>query len=119
MLRSEKGFTLIEIMLVVGIIAFLAVIALPGFIKARTETQKHGCINNLRIMSNAKEQSAIANMWATGRAIAAGSPEETMVLSYIKNNTTPLCPASGTYTWRPIGVDVVCSLSSEGHVLPE
>ena len=119
MAGGRRGFTLVEIMIVVGSVGILAVIGLPAYYKARADTQKRVCINNLRVMSGAKEQAALANMWGTGRAIASGSAEESNVLAYVKNSLMPICPATGTYTWRPIGVDVVCSLSSEGHVLPE
>ena len=34
--RAERGFTLIEIMIVIAIIALLAAIAVPGFLRART-----------------------------------------------------------------------------------
>ena len=57
-------------------------------------------------------------MWSTGRAVSGGSREETNILEYVKGSLMPLCPAGGTYTWRPIGVDPVCSLSSDGHELP-
>jgi prepilin-type N-terminal cleavage/methylation domain-containing protein len=62
-MKSKRGFTLVEVMIVVGIIALLAVIALPSLFKSRTESQKKGCINSLRIMSNAKEPIAAKSGW--------------------------------------------------------
>jgi len=58
-MKGTKGFTLVEIMIVVAIIGLLAAIAIPSFIKARTESQKNACINNLRQVESAKEQWAL------------------------------------------------------------
>ena len=114
-MKRNKGFTLVEIMIVVAIIGLLAAIAIPSFIKARTNSQTNACINNLRQIDAAKEQAALAEKWVDGQAIAAGSAEETTVNSYIKGGA-PDCPADGTYTYAAIGADPTCSIA--GHALP-
>ena len=53
---NKKGFTLVEIMIVVLIIGLLAAIAIPNFIKARKTTQMNACIDNLRVIQGAVEQ---------------------------------------------------------------
>ena len=45
----KKGFTLVEIMIVVAIIGLLAAIAIPSFLNARTRSQTSACQNNLRL----------------------------------------------------------------------
>ena len=50
----KAGFTLVEIMIVVAIIALLAAIAIPNFVKARTSSQKTACIANLKQIDGAK-----------------------------------------------------------------
>ena len=57
---KKQGFTLVEIMIVVLIIGLLAAIAIPNFIKARKTTQKNACIDNLRSIEGAIEQSLMA-----------------------------------------------------------
>lgn len=113
--EHRSGMTLIEIMIVVGVVALLAAIAMPAFAKMRNVSQKNACINTLRLMDSAKEQAALASMWATGRAISNGSAEETAVLQYLKGGLQPSCPAGGTYTWNAIGTSPTCS--EAGHAL--
>ncbi|MGI6088007.1 MAG: type II secretion system protein [Kiritimatiellia bacterium] len=58
-MKSRKGFTLVEIMIVVAIIGLLAAIAIPSFMRNRTVTQMNSCINNLRQIEAAKDQLAM------------------------------------------------------------
>ena len=54
-MRRVAAFTLIEIMIVVSIIALLAMMALPGFLRAREQAQDAKFINALRIATGAFE----------------------------------------------------------------
>jgi len=56
---NRKGFTLVEIMIVVAIIALLAAIAVPGFLRARKRSQATSLLNDLRLIDNAKDQYAM------------------------------------------------------------
>jgi prepilin-type N-terminal cleavage/methylation domain-containing protein len=58
MKRMLKGFTLVEIMIVVAIIAILAAVAIPNFIKYRNESQKSSCISNMKQIGVAFTQYA-------------------------------------------------------------
>ena len=58
---KRAGFTLVEIMIVVAIIALLAAIAVPGFLRARKRSQASKIINDLRMISGAIDQYAIEN----------------------------------------------------------
>ena len=55
----RKGFTLVEIMIVVAIIALLAAIAVPGFLRARKRSQASRILNDLRMIDSALDQYAI------------------------------------------------------------
>ena len=56
---KRGGFTLVEIMIVVAIIALLAAIAVPGFLRARKRSQASKIINDLRLIDSAVDQYAI------------------------------------------------------------
>jgi prepilin-type N-terminal cleavage/methylation domain-containing protein len=57
----NKAFTLVEIMIVVAIIALLAAIAVPGFLRARKRSQASRVLNDLRLIDNAGDMYAIEN----------------------------------------------------------
>ena len=59
--KNRGGFTLVEIMIVVAIIALLAAIAVPGFLRARKRSQATAVLNDARIIDGAIDQYAIEN----------------------------------------------------------
>jgi len=67
--KKRGGFTLVEIMIVVAIIALLAAIAVPGFLRARKRSQASRVINDLRLIDSAVDQYAIENNKTSGTAV--------------------------------------------------
>ena len=63
--QKSNAFTLVEIMIVVAIIALLAAIAVPGFLRARKRSQASRIINDLRLIDSAVDQYAIENNKST------------------------------------------------------
>jgi type IV pilus assembly protein PilA len=61
MKNSKKGFTLVEIMIVVVIIGLLAAMAIPAFQKVRDTSQTKAIINNLRQLASAADQYFLEN----------------------------------------------------------
>src|SRR6476661_7813583 len=67
--KKRGGFTLVEIMIVVAIIALLAAIAVPGFLRARKRSQASRIVNDLRLIDSAVDQYAIENNKTTGATV--------------------------------------------------
>ena len=67
--KRRGGFTLVEIMIVVAIIALLAAIAVPGFLRARKRSQASRIVNDLRLIDSAVDQYAIENNKTSGSTV--------------------------------------------------
>ena len=89
MKKRNQGFTLVEIMIVVAIIAILAAVAIPNFVKYRRNSQAAACVSNLKQIEAAIEQAKMAGVTTPGKADLWGAGK------YIKSE--PKCPAGGEY----------------------
>ena len=67
--KRRGGFTLVEIMIVVAIIALLAAIAVPGFLRARKRAQATRILNDLRMIDSAVDQYAIETNKSSGSGV--------------------------------------------------
>jgi len=82
-LQSRRGgFTLVEIMIVVAIIALLAAIAVPSFLRARKRSQATSTLETLRMVDGAKDQYAIEN--AKGPSVTPGPVD---LAPYVKSGS--------------------------------
>ena len=66
---KRSGFTLVEIMIVVAIIALLAAIAVPNFLRSRKRSQATQVLEDLRIIDGAIDLYAIENNKSNGNAV--------------------------------------------------
>jgi prepilin-type N-terminal cleavage/methylation domain-containing protein len=107
----RRGFTLIELMIVVTIFGLLLGLALPNFIKARVRARQQLCIENLSQIESAKQ------IWGVEHAKKDGDvPTEAELVGadlYMKKK--PVCPAGGSYTMNAIGANASCNI--DGHLL--
>jgi prepilin-type N-terminal cleavage/methylation domain-containing protein len=80
--KRRGGFTLVEIMIVVAIIALLAAIAVPGFLRSRKRSQATRILNDLRMIDSAVDQYAIETAKSSGSTVNV-----TDWTNYVKKDT--------------------------------
>lgn len=98
--RNTKGFTLVEIMIVVVIIGLLAAMAIPAFQKVRQSSQDKAVLNNMRQLGSAADQYFLENGTSTVlRTSLIGADAYIKALNLVANETYP-----DTYTQ---GVSIV------------
>ena len=135
MKKSQMGFTLVEIMIVVAIIVILAAIAIPNFLQYRKDSQKNACIANMKQLAGAVEQIKMKGYTAKWDASAVDDTEKTAGVGlYVKGftgdgsaNDKVTCPTTQTKYADPgtsleagseDEVKVVCPTTVAGHVYP-
>jgi prepilin-type N-terminal cleavage/methylation domain-containing protein len=90
--KSRAGFTLVEIMIVVAIIALLAAIAVPGFLRARKRSQASKVLNDLRLIDSAVDQYAIENNRTAASVVTVAAWTQ-----YMKAGTKLYTEGAGSY----------------------
>jgi prepilin-type N-terminal cleavage/methylation domain-containing protein len=112
--NHKSGFTLVEIMIVVAIIGLLAAIAIPNFVKARTNAQRNACIANLKQIDGAKATWALEQKKTNSEV--PGPTDLYGAANYIRDQ--PYCPANGLYDPMRVDTKATCSLGATlGHTL--
>ena len=95
--KKRKGFTLVEIMIVVLIIGILLAIAVPNFITARQNSRAQTIIATLKQVEAGKDQCAMDTGLANGGTCASMTP-------YLKTYP-PSFPVTGAFVEGAIGAD--------------
>jgi prepilin-type N-terminal cleavage/methylation domain-containing protein len=100
-LRSEAGFTLLELSVVVFIISVVAALAVPAIKKINLESKSTAVINDLRVFSGALQAYAQEKGdWPAGTSEPGLFPPG--MEGYLRTtNWQSRTPIGGLYTWSP------------------
>ena len=112
--RANAGFTIVEMMITVGIIGCLAAIVFPNFIKARSSSHRSVCIANLKKIQDAKVTWGFEN-----NKKPDSLPKDADLYgteNYLRE--VPKCPSQGVYAINEIKTSPSCTrAAAEGHTL--
>ena len=95
--RGLGGFTLVEVMLVVSIIALLAVVAIPSLLKARQRSQISSVANDLRVFGDA------FGLYSLQKGVYPVDTHNTLppgMEDYISQKSWDSSPLGGHYNWE-------------------
>jgi prepilin-type N-terminal cleavage/methylation domain-containing protein len=109
---NRRGFTLVEIMIVVAIIALLASIAVPNFLRARKRSQATRILEDLRMLDNATDEYAIENNKTTGM-----NPLFTDLKVYLKTGSVLYSTGQDLFgdSYGPFTVDTIPKVPTSAY----
>src|SRR5882757_5186084 len=110
--KNRGGFTLVEIMIVVAIIALLAAIAVPNFLRARKRSQATRILEDLRIIDSAIDQYAIETNKATGASVQWAVIQHYLKKGSVLYNSNATALLGYQYSGGSFSVDSLPKLTS-------
>ena len=111
----KEGFTLVEIMIVVAVIALLAAIAIPNLLSAKSTANTAAAKANIQTMITACETYATANSGAYPTAV--GSASASGLYNYMTSVPSYCTGVGGQSTATPIqGYNYACTLTAGGYL---
>jgi prepilin-type N-terminal cleavage/methylation domain-containing protein len=109
---SRHGFTLVEIMIVVAIIALLASMAVPNFLRARKRSQATRILEDLRMLDNAQDEYAIENNKTSG-----AHPTFTDLKAYLKTGSVLYSTGADIFgdSYGPFTIDSIPQVPTNAY----
>ncbi len=108
--RSRIGWTLLEVIVSVSIMATLATAAIMTFTTQIASAQKNQCKANMQIVESAK------NAWVADHPGQSMATDGSSLKPYLRNQTLPTCPnSSGKYTYGDATTACTCSIHGSAY----
>lgn len=115
---QSRGFTLVEIMIVVGVMAIVVAIAVPSWLRARSQTRMRACQENLSKIDGAIQQLALETIMPPDATVTPAmivSPGEKRGILY----HWPTEPSGYEYLVTTVAEGPTCTSGFPGHSIDE
>ena len=108
-MRRSKGFTLIELIMVIVILGILAAVAIPKFVDLSTQANDAACKSNQGAIESA------AAIYYASRAAVGETP--TFPTAYTDTGmyaggVVPTCPDTGNYSYTRATGTMTCDIAT-------
>jgi type IV pilus assembly protein PilA len=126
----REGFTLVELLVVVLILAILMAVALPLYLRATAHSERRACRANMRTLANAEQAYYLSHSPRRYVKISGGPPGSYQfsdvtgrpVTDFLGANlmTMPLCPTGHAYGANVdnAGLEILCTNGPHGRYVP-